>query len=182
MTTIEDIDRMAQDEYQARLAGGYEPDGIGLALGTQVANDPAVLWYGSDLSCITDCDDHMSEVEENSPQAVGEALARRLSTPHGQILNDEELLVAVGEDPDYGHNLSNLLNVGIDAIEIMAHQDLSAAECMKDDRVSSAAVTITQRSGNEFDVLVYGTLKSGESYSQVLPIANAEDVLKAERP
>lgn len=180
MTLANDIDALAAAEVASYRAGGYEPDGIGLALGVQVADDPVVLGYGTDLSCAEDCDAVMSEVDPMSPQAVGEALIRRLSTAHGRIIDDPELLIAVGEDPDYGYNLANMLHVDVTPLELAAKADLAAAECKKDDRVLTCTVTITRIGGSAFDVLVYGVLVTGEAYSATLPLTDAASVLRAE--
>ena len=180
MTILDDIDLLTPALLAEYEAGGYEPDGIALTKGTQVENIPEALGYGRDLSCAYDCDEYMSEVDPMSVQAVGESLIRRLSTPHGRVINDPELLIAVGEDPDYGYNLANMLHIGMSKVEIMAKQDLAAAECLKDDRVQNATVTITQVAGNQFSVHLYAVLKTGEVYSQILPLTDADAVLQVE--
>lgn len=180
MTLLDDIDAMAALEVADYRAGGYEPDGAALVLGVQVADDPAQLGYGTDLSCTDDCDATMSEVDALSPEAVGQALIRRLSTAHGRLIDDPELLVAVGEDPDYGYNLANMLHVDVTPLELAAKADLAAAECKKDDRVETCTVTITRIAGSTFDVKIFGVLRTGAAYSATLPLTDAAAVLRAE--
>lgn len=170
MTTLDDIDSLAAEYVASVAAGGYEPDGVGLAFGIPSTNDPDALGYGRDLRCRTDCDALMSEVDENSPEAVADALCRMLNTNLGGIIADPELLIAVGEDPDYGYNLSRLLHVGMSEIERLAHQDLAATACERDPRVAKATVTITQLAGDTFEVRLFGELKTGERYAAIVPL------------
>jgi phage baseplate assembly protein W len=180
MTLMEDIDRIGAEVVAEYQAGGYEPDGVGLALGTTVENTPAALGWGRDLSCVDDCDEHFTEVDPMSPQAVGESIERLLSTTHGKLIADEELLLAVGEDPDYGYNLHQLLHVGVTPLQIRAHADLAAAAIKdNDDRVASATVSITQRgNGNTFDVVIDATLINGVAFSRIMTIHAAADELR----
>lgn len=168
MSFLEDLDAAADDIVAEYAAGGYEPDGIGLAFGAPPTGD---VGWGSDLSCTDDCDEDMSEVDGDSPRAVGESLARRLMTPHGRIINNSELLTAVDEDPDYGYDLMRLLHVPLDSIEARAHVDLATAECMKDDRVASCAISYGIR-GNTVDVVVSGSLKSGQTYEKTFTLTS----------
>jgi hypothetical protein len=170
MTLDDDLDLATTALLAEYAAGGYEPDGVGLATRAAPADDPATLGWGTTLHCITDCDEAFSEVPANSVAAVGESLMRRLQTPAGQILTDPEMVIAVGEDPDYGFDLSKMLHVGISDVEIQAYQDLASAECRKDDRVASATVTITRVGADEFNVQLYATLVTGARYTGVLPL------------
>jgi hypothetical protein len=170
MSLLDDIRSRGAAVAAEYVAGGYEPDGIGLARGNPTPNNPAELGWGRDLSCSADCDENFSEVDPNSPQAVGEALFRRLTTPHGGLLTDAERLQSVGEDPDYGYNLARILSNDLTAIEIQAHSDLAAAEARKDDRIATCSVELIDRGQGIFEARVYGELKTGESYSQILPL------------
>ena len=176
MTFLDDTLQAAEDEVVSEyVAGGLEPDGVGLAMGYRPPGTD--LGYGVDLSCMDDCTSNFAEVDPNSPEAVGEALYRRLTTTHGQILNDSELLVAVGEDPDYGYNIVQLLSVDSSDISQQAHSDLAAAECMKDDRLLLCTVDVVKRSAQEFDITVSGTLKTGQDYKLVKTLNLASDII-----
>ncbi len=83
-----------------------------------------------------------------------------------------KLLTAVGEDPDYGFNLIRLLSVGLDPTKIRAYIDLAQDECLKDDRVDSVTITIEPLAGSTFNIFVYGRLKTGLSYSLVMPLTS----------
>lgn len=193
MTLLDIIDQYTAEFVAEVQAGGFEPDGIALAFGTQVSNDPASLGYGTDLSCgftgnggDIDCDAQMSEVDPNSTVAVEQHAARFFSTPTGGLINDPELLMAVGEDPDWGYNLIQLLSQGLDPKTLQAHCELGADAFIRhDDRV--ATCTITTRSGVDpntgTDVLflyLFGEIVTGQSYELILPLTNAQDLIDAE--
>ena len=175
MTWLDDMKTRTAEVVAEIAAGGYEPDGVGLAFGSQVADTPEALGYGTDLSCVTDCDEAFSEVAADSTAAVGEALQRRLMTDHGALIADPELLTAVGEDSDYGFNLLTLLSVDTDPLYFARARDFAAAECEKDDRVipGSAVVELTTRQGDagiELDVRLYAELVDGGTYEGVFTL------------
>lgn len=94
--------------------------------------------YGTDLSCVTDITETMDEVDPNSVVGIGEAQLRRLTTPRGSVM--------VG-DPSYGIDVNAYLNRGTSAADINAAQGEIRQECLKDDRISDAAVTVVFASG-----------------------------------
>jgi hypothetical protein len=181
---LDGVDAAVAELVSDIQAGGLEPDGIALAFGTQVSNDPTALGWGTDLSCgfigdgsgVIDCDDHMSEVDPNSTAAVAQHAERFFSTPQGGILNDTELLVAVGEDPDWGYNLIQLLSQGLDATTIQAHCELGADAFKRhDDRVATCKITPVTGTDPVTNTTVMrlflsGELVTGQSYSLVLPL------------
>lgn len=57
--------------------------------------------YGTDLSCVVDLDAGLAEVTGNT--LLAQALARRLITPRGGLL----------DDPNYGYDLTQFLNADI---------------------------------------------------------------------
>lgn len=180
--TFDEIYTGFEAELLAQYAeGGYEPDGIGLATGVRADNDPLQLGFGRDLSCVTDCTPEMAEVDPYSAQAVGEALARLLSTPQGGIISDPTLLTAVGEDPHYGFDLAGMLHVDTDELRLRAYQDLATAACQRDERVQSVTVTIDRVGPDGLNVFVYGVTKTGVTFEKVLPLTTAslEQVLNA---
>lgn len=182
----------AMDAYAAEFvaqvqAGGTEPDGVALAFGQQPLDDNGIGW-GSDLICRTDCTPGMDEVDGNSPEAVADHLVRMLSTPTGGLITDPELLIAVGEDPNWGFDLLGMLSIGMTDIQIAAAQDLAADACKQDDRVLSAVVDFVQVGGtgsDEFNVTLTGTLKTGQPFGPatfrlVQRLTNAQDLVDAE--
>jgi phage baseplate assembly protein W len=157
-----------------------------------VADTPTAIGYGTDLSCgftgdggIIDCDEAFTEVDPNSTVAVEQYIARFLSTPQGKIINDEEALVAVGEDPNWGYNLIQVLSQGLDPTTIQAHSELAANALMdSDDRIATCEITQIATKVDGLDALaiyVYGELRTGQSYELVMPLTsdNLETVTDA---
>ena len=70
-------------------------------------------------------------------QCVGEAVARRWSTPRGQN----------PQDPNYGTDASDMLNDDLSPAEVSYWQQQLAAEAIKDERVRRASVTVTLLNG-----------------------------------
>lgn len=91
------------------------------------------LGFGVDLSCITDTTLTLEEVDPNSNTAIGQAVARRLITPRGGVLDDQA----------YGLDLRAYCNRGLTDAQIRNIAALVRAEAMKDDRVSDADVKVT---------------------------------------
>lgn len=186
MTMLDSITTLSASLVAEYRAGGYEPDGIGLALGGMPADDPTVLGYGTDFAwdaTTLDVDENFSEVDCQSPAAVEQSIARLLMTPTGTIINNERLLQAVGEDPNYGKDLSNLLSVGMTDLELRAHQDLANARIREDDRILTCDLSLTQTlDASTFDLTISGVLKSGERYSHVMPLDSAANILEAQKP
>jgi hypothetical protein len=182
MSLLDDLlTQFTADTVAEYTAGGLEPDGVALAFGTRTADDVDSLGWGTDLRCDSDITANADEVDSNSTESVVQDLWHRLTTPHGQILNDPELLVAVGEDPDYGYGLDLALSVGVTPLELQVHQDLGAAECRKDDRVRTCDLTIESTGAiNEFFVTLSGELKTGEVYKLVKTLRNGQEQIEAE--
>lgn len=93
--------------------------------------DPATISYGLDLSCISDIDPGFRTV--SGRRLLAEAIARRLITPRGQLL----------DDPNYGYDLTGLLKADISTQDLARISSLVEAECEKDERVVSATATVT---------------------------------------
>jgi phage baseplate assembly protein W len=92
---------------------------------------PDTLGYGTDLSCVSDVTPQLDEVDPESVLGIGQAIARRLTTARGQLL----------DDANYGTDLRGYLN---NAMTTAALRDMASqvrAECLKDDRVVDADVT-----------------------------------------
>jgi hypothetical protein len=91
---------------------------------------PNVLDLGSDLSCVSDLNPHMGVV--SGRRLLAEAIARRLQTPKGALL----------DDPNYGYDLVGQLNADISQGDLGRIAAAITSECQKDQRVFSAAVTV----------------------------------------
>jgi len=104
-----------------------------LALLTQSVSFPVdPFGYGSDISCDSDIDPNVAEVDPFSTLAIAQAIVRRLDTPRGSLPDDK----------DYGIDLRAYANRGVDtnAIESLAGQIRSELE--NDDRLGSVSVTV----------------------------------------
>jgi hypothetical protein len=185
MTYADDVATLTAETVAEYAAGGYERDGIGLAFGEQPANDPAALGYGSDLAwdqTTGDIDDNASEVDGSTPAAVEQMISRFLQTPRSGLISDPVLLQAVGEDPNWGGDLTGLLSIGVGTVEFMAKRDLAVAGILEDDRVATCRIDLVQVGvSSEFNVAVTGTLRSGQTYKLILPQTGAAAITKAEQ-
>jgi hypothetical protein len=173
MTILDDVTALGAAMVAEYEAGGYEPDGVGLEKGNPTPNDPRSLGWGSTVWCMDDVDENWTEVDPNSTAAVEADIYRFLTTPTGGILTDPEILQSVGEDPNYGYPLVNILSQDLSALQVAAHTDLARVALVKsDDRLSTCSITLTQRADSTFDLLVYGELKTGESYRSIIPLSS----------
>lgn len=88
---------------------------------------------GTDLYCISDLDPAGRTV--SGPEALAQALARRLQTPRGA-------LAAIGDDPDYGLDLRDYVGEDVGAGIEAEVGSAVRAECLKDERVRDVDVTV----------------------------------------
>lgn len=93
---------------------------------------PDALGWGTDLACVTDITPDAAEVDPMTPRAIGESLARRFISPRNSVLDDES----------YGLDLRARLNAGQTQSALTALRSQIRVECLKDDRVSDADVTV----------------------------------------
>ena len=104
-----------------------------LALLTQLVQFPASPFqYGSDISCDTDLDGSLGEVDQGSMLGLSQALVRRLDCPRGEN----------PDDPNYGIGLRQMLNVGTVDSDINKLAGQIRIELLKDDRVESLRVQV----------------------------------------
>lgn len=89
--------------------------------------------YGTDISCDTDLDPTLSEVQGDTTLALAQALVRRLDCPRGEN----------PDDPSYGIGVRQFLNTGKTEQEINQLGGQIRAELTKDDRVDSLTVIVT---------------------------------------
>lgn len=98
----------------------------------EVATPVAPFGYGADISCTTDLEESMPDVDD--PKTIlAQALVRRLDCPRG----------ALPDDPDYGIDLRSALNRGLTQAEVRSIEGSIRSELTKDDRVDTVGVTVT---------------------------------------
>ena len=86
--------------------------------------------YGTDISTMPDLDPAFVAI--SGPKVLAQALMRRLSTPHG----------ALPFNPDDGLDLNDWLHQGLDATTLYRLKSAIEAECERDERVYSVAVSL----------------------------------------
>lgn len=87
--------------------------------------------FGTDLACVTDITAEGFTV--TGPRLLAEALVRRWMTPRGMLL----------DDPDYGTDLRENINEGVDELALVRMRSELRAEACKDERVLDVTVTST---------------------------------------
>ena len=91
--------------------------------------------YGTDLSCVTDLDPSGAEV--SGRLLLGQAIARRLITPRGRLI----------DDANYGFDLRQFIDDDLGPADIARIQSGIQTECQKDERVLSAIATVVYSAG-----------------------------------
>lgn len=89
-------------------------------------------------------------------RAVAEAIARRWGTPRGGLI----------DDPDYGYDVSDLVNDDLDKATLARVAHFAKAEAEKDERVRSCTVGIVQMIDQS--LLVTGTVVTAEGPFQLV--------------
>ncbi len=97
-----------------------------------VAPSTEPLLYGLDLSCVTDIEPTLAEVDPASPRAIIQAVIRRFTTPRGALL----------DDPDYGLDIRAVLSRGATQRDVRAISGSLQGEAQKDDRVARCEVKL----------------------------------------
>lgn len=98
--------------------------------------------YGSDLSCVTDCDAEFSELSGDDPLGIAQRVARRFLTPRGALLDDS----------DYGLDLRGYCNRGVTQQDLRSLQSRCVAEAQKEETVGSITVNVSTTSANSLSV------------------------------
>jgi hypothetical protein len=113
--------------------------------------DAAALGYGTDLRCIDDLDPNAAMVDPLSPEGIGQDLYHRLDTPRDATVIRED-------DGSYGLDVVGLLSKGLTQQSRARLETAIAAECMKDDRVLSADVTlVSEQFGKQLRIRIVVT-------------------------
>lgn len=108
-----------------------------LALLSQLVDFPsAPFGYGTDVSCDSDVDPLVRDVNGFTTLALAEAIVRRLDTPRGSLPDDK----------NYGISVPSYLNSGRTAQGIRQLAGQIRAEVLLDDRVQSLTVRVAPNS------------------------------------
>lgn len=111
------------------------------------------VFYGSDTHCVTGFDKIDVQVTSASI-LVGERVARSLQIERGA-------LAAINDDPNRGFNVRSILNAKLSPASIGQYQQLVRNECLKDEEVLDATVTITPVSGGGVSIAISLTGAAG---------------------
>jgi phage baseplate assembly protein W len=95
-------------------------------------NDSVNTSLGSCMSCVTDL--ALGKPMASGRNALAQAIARRLQTPRGGLIDDF----------NYGYDLTGYVNDDLAPADIASIQTFVEAECLKDERVLGASVTVQQ--------------------------------------
>lgn len=87
--------------------------------------------YGTDLDCADDLTEIMREI--SGQNVVAQAIYRRLTTPRGQLIDDE----------DYGIDVRSFLSRGVDAGRLREIEGTIRQEVLKDERVANVTAKAT---------------------------------------
>ncbi len=107
------------------------PNGLAtITLGTALPGTVSPV-YGHDLSCTTDLDPGMLEVD--GVTCLSQALFRRIITPRGTLI----------DDPNYGFDVTQYLNDDLAQSDLARIASQIDAEFLKDERVIRSSTTVT---------------------------------------
>ena len=104
--------------------------------------------FGTDLSCVTDIASDGRTV--SGFLVVGQAIARRWSTPRGRLIGF----------PNYGYDLTQFVNADMSPRDIASLIAGAEAEAKKDERVDACSVTATL--GADGTLTVTGEIQTGQ--------------------
>jgi hypothetical protein len=116
--------------------------------------------YGEDFSCASDLATTLGTASGRT--VVVEAIARRLTTPRGRLLGDE----------DYGFDLTDYANDDVSPADIAWIGSQVEAECLKDERVSLANTTAVLGAGDILTVTVAIVLSDGDAFDLTLAVSS----------
>lgn len=129
--------------------------------------------YGVDSYGTTDVTDNLSDVDAFSPEAVSQALARRLQTPRGSLVQD---------DPNYGRDVRAYLNRGLAVQDLRELEGEVRLEAAKDDRVSDVQVSVALPTLSTLTIAlkIYpADPRTGGPFDLTLAVTSAEVVVEA---
>jgi hypothetical protein len=130
----------------------------------------ATTTFGTDVSTFPGLDVNGRQISE--ARAMAEWALRCLTTAPGDL----------SYDPEWGHDLRDLLNEDLDDRDLRRHESLSETALERDERVARADVQLSlEKSTFTLTVRIGGTLVTGRKFNLVLAIDQVTaSVLKAE--
>lgn len=127
------------------------------------------LPFGTDVDCVSDTGP-VDRILTSPFLVVGQRVARRLQTPRGG-------LASVGDDPSFGWDVRQYLNGKLSPTALVIAQQQISSECVKDEEVDAATVTISFVNGGAMTINVSLDSTVG-TFSLVLDITQVSfDVL-----
>lgn len=112
------------------------------------------VFYGTDSYCLEDLQWVSTRVTDPA-QLVGQRLARRLQTPRGA-------LGLIHGDPNFGWDVRQLMLSKLTTASRITAQSAIQQECLKDEEVLSAAVSINPTDGGSgLRITIDGQLSGG---------------------
>jgi len=130
---------------------------------------PLALGYGVDLACVMDVTPDLAEVDPLSVTAVGQAIMRRLITPRGGVLDDQ----------NYGFDLRAYCSRGATLDELRGLAASVRGEAMKDSRVADASCSVTYTNG-QLTVNLTLTLQSSDGPFALVFFVTADGIALVE--
>lgn len=128
---------------------------------------PEAVGYGTDIICDYDLDPLCREEDPLSPIAVARAVFRRITTPRGGMIDDQE----------YGFDIQSLLHKAMTPQFEASIPGILRNEILKDERVESVSVEWKRLGPEEFDVSISGACASGP-FRLVLQLNNGDTMLQ----
>jgi phage baseplate assembly protein W len=116
--------------------------------------------FGTAWSCVQDLT--MPATLVSGFRVVGEAIARRWSTPRGALV----------DDPNYGTDITGQVGADMGPTDLSRFASTLAAEAQKDQRVRKCSVTATQNVDGSI-VIVGNVTTTDGPFSLVATVSNA---------
>lgn len=127
--------------------------------------------YGLDLTCTDDLDPRCSVT--SGRRIVAEAVYRRLITPRGRLI----------DDPEYGTDITDWINDDFSASDIASLGAAIQSECLKDERVAEAEVSVEEPPGGTgaYAITISLTELTGTTFDLVLSVSDVTvDLLRVD--
>ncbi len=116
--------------------------------------------FGTDISCFEDMDPQASEV--SGYELLAQAVFRRITTPRGMLIDDE----------DYGIDVRSLLHKGMTEREIAAFPGVVRQEILKDERIARCTVELKRTTIENWQMTIVAEAGEGP-FSLVVGVADA---------
>jgi hypothetical protein len=129
----------------------------------------APLGFGRDLSCVSDVTPDFAEVGPTTALGIAQAAVRRLTTPRGQLIDDE----------NYGLDVRAFANRGMTELELRDLSGQVRVELAKDDRVESAdAQVLQERSSLSISVQLTPVDPNTRAFSFTIAVTSTQVLLE----